>query len=190
MAGECIFDSAIAVLTKVDWIPTLTVLGAFAGGGIGSYVQHRLSSKKEAKEKRGDVLFNVYYELMALRGICSGLVTLEFHNFSGEDDRRKEFLRKSEFESDRFKVSDILRKHDDIEETEEIMQALFVEYESHKQRYEALSAVIDKLGGKINPKFLKIAQRIESINLDKIEQQFKKRLSENSQINPSSGANE
>ncbi len=124
MASECIFDSAIAVLTKVNWISTLTVLGAFAGGGIGSYVQHRLNSKKEAKEKKEDVLFKVYYELMTLHGSYFWLTTLEIHNFSGKEDRRKEFLRKSEFESNRFKVSDILRKHDDMNRIDSVTMLL------------------------------------------------------------------
>jgi hypothetical protein len=64
-------------------------------------------------------------------------------------------------------IADKLREADDVEHLEEILTVLMAEdaFETANKRSEALDAVIDKLGNKVNPHYAEVVRRISDENV-------------------------
>lgn len=129
------------------------LLGVLLGGFITYYLEKRLEAKREFEA----VSFRVYMMLLDLYGRHQSIVTAEFHNELAPIERRRGYDRM------RWLISDELRKAE-LPELEEIMLALHGDFRTESQRAEALNVVTDKLGTRINQKYVDVARKLGEMN--------------------------
>jgi hypothetical protein len=83
------------------------------------------------------------------------------------------------FEGRALKVSDELRKVDDLPQMERILRVLFSEtYDSAANRYDALTGIIDELGEECHPGFCRVMRQVAEENLHLSARSFKARMAE------------
>ncbi len=137
----------------MDWYDLISgVLGGIVGALATVLYQKHQDTKKALEERR----FKIYMMLMELNGHHFWISSAEMRG----ETAPPEVLQK--FNGMRWRIADELRQADDLPQLEAILNAMFsLDFEAERERSEALTKVIDQLGGKANPRYQKAIQAID-----------------------------
>jgi hypothetical protein len=131
------------------------LLLAVAGGAIGAWASSHFQGKRERKRELDRKAFGLFERLSLLRDVRWSATVLEFHGEPLDHEEVEKYNRLS------WEVADMLREIDEIPEAEDILRAVWsLDYAQENERYDALSAVLERLGKRLNPKYHGIVSEI------------------------------
>lgn len=132
---------------------------AFFSAVVGVVVTLLSQNWNENRKERDEYRFEIYMKLLEFKGLQFWTVGME----TIKQDLDEATL--SEQHQVRMQIADLLRKADDLTEAEDIARVLFgLDYESERERDDALTELLDRLGDRINPKYNKIMRQIDRDN--------------------------
>ncbi len=138
---------------------------AFASGvgvsAIAAWVSYLLQNRQDRRRRREQAAFEVYMLLLELNGRYFWVASKELH----DEPAPAEIVAKVHDLA--WRIADKLREADDVEHLEEILTVLMSEdaYKTANERAKALSAVIDKVGDTVNPRYAKLIRTISDNNV-------------------------
>ncbi len=150
----------------MDWSNLLSgAFGAIVGAWAAIFFQRRHDQKKALEQAR----FNVYMMLLDLWQRHFRITSAEVHGEQASDQVRLEFDRQ------RWRIADELRKADDLEEGEPLLRAMFsLAFKSEKDRADALDKVIKQLSERVNPRYGRVIREISEENQKLMATDFEK----------------
>jgi hypothetical protein len=135
----------------------------FSGVGVslvGTLLAHFLTRERERRRIVEDRRFEIFMKLMDLLGVYWWFTTAEFHRKPVSDEVRRKCRKLS------WQIADLLRAADDIEDLEQILDVLMgPSFPTAKERYDAMSMLIDRLGSRVNPRYAKKIRQISEANI-------------------------
>ncbi len=140
------------------------VIGFVSGIGIAlvsALLNTSMQSRKRKKRELEKSQTDIYYRLMMLRTLWWGMVLAESRGEAlSSQDRR-------EIHDTAWKLADVLREADDINDLGDIVAVIFSEgFETAQARYDAMERIISRLGYKTNPKYNKAVARVSAANMN------------------------
>jgi len=138
---------------------------AFASGvgvsAIAAWVSYLLQNRRDRRRRREQAAIEVYMLLLELNGRYFWVASKELH----DEPAPAEIVAKVHDLA--WRIADKLREADDVEHLEEILTVLMSEdaYKTANERAKALSAVIDKVGDTVNPRYAKLIRTISDNNV-------------------------
>lgn len=143
---------------------------AFIVASFSAYITIRIQRYFENKKKKESTLFDIYMKLMEFHGYYFWLLSAEIRK-EKEPKNIKQIVERLKWE-----IADLARQIE-VKELQEILEVLLLEKLTHRERYHRLSNLIDGLGYKLNPKYIKIMKKISEENLklnkEKVERLLK-----------------
>lgn len=152
-----IVDFLIDLLERTIVIKEFVII--FVTAIATAYITTGMQRFFEKKKKQEDLYFEIYMKLMELNIWYLWLA-------SAEIKKEKEPRRASEKVFDlKWQVADAARKLESGE-LNKILEILFLEKFSYRERHDQLSALIDQMGYETNPKYRTVMKKISDENLD------------------------
>jgi len=131
------------------------LLVALAGGVVGAWANSYFQAKRERQRELDREAFHLFERLALLRDVHWSATVLEFHGEPLDPEEVVKYNRLS------WEVADMLREIDEIPEAEDILRAMWsLDYTQEKERYDDLSAVLERLGKRLNPKYHDIVSKL------------------------------
>lgn len=133
---------------------------------VSAYFTVKVKEYSERKKTDKELRFDLYMRLMDLN--------THYGFLAGYEIRGQECPHKMEEKValDRFHVSDLARKID-ASDLKEILQILFLEKYTYRERYHETTRIIDTFGYELAPKFKKIMRDITKENEEYLLSRFK-----------------
>lgn len=142
-------------------------LGGIGASLAGALVALWLQRAKEQKDNLDSARFRIYMHLLDISNHYFFIASAEID----PDNRAVDQATKIKIQDKAWTLLDELRKEDRIEDLEEICRVIVSEkFESAIERHDAMIALIQEIGRKVSPKFVKIAERLSKENLMKLGQ--------------------
>jgi len=139
------------------------LLAFFSGVGVslvGALVAHILTRQRDRRRVVEERRFEIYMKLMDLRGMYFWFTTAEFHRKPISDEIRRKCRDLS------WQIADMLRAADEVEYLEGILDVLMGPgFQTARERYDAMSKLLDRLGSRVNPRYAKKIREISEANL-------------------------
>ena len=140
-----------------------SLLAFFSGVGVslvGVLVAHILTRERDRRRVVEERRFEIYMKLMDLHGMYFRFTTAEFHREAISDEVRRKCRDLS------WRIADILRAADEVEYLEDILDVLMGPgFQTARERYDAMSKLLDRLGSRVNPRYAKKIREISEANL-------------------------
>lgn len=138
-------------LVDIILIPIiLSVITTFITIKIGQYF--------EDSKKNRDILFEVYMKLMEMEGYYMWIAEAELNQKPTPNDIEQKVF------SLKYEIADLVRRGD-VKDFDKVLETLFLEEYSHRNRYKDINLRINEIGEIVNPKYKKVMQDISKRNL-------------------------
>jgi len=138
------------------WLAFLSGIGVALGGGITAVAGDQWIARRR---RRNAARFQVYMQLLGIYSWYWWVTVKEMHQEEVDPDLRRRLRDGS------WKVLDLLRETDDVEDLDQIVEVLLSEsFESSSARYKAMDELLEKLGRRVNPRFVKAIGRVANEN--------------------------
>jgi hypothetical protein len=126
---------------------------------VGALAAHILTRERERWRHVEERRFESYMKLMELQGLYFWFTTAEMHSELVQPDTRLKCRSLA------WQIADLLRAADEMEFLEEILDVTLGEnFATARDRYDAMSKVIDHLGQRVNPRYAKKIREISAAN--------------------------
>ena len=129
------------------------IIGAIIGAATSYWFQRRV----ELKRKQSSTRFEIYMMLLELKSILFWYISAELQKKGLPTQETRQRRRELAF-----KIADILRGHDSLPETPQILRILFsLSYETEQEREDDLAALLRKMGCLVNPHYQSCIRSID-----------------------------
>jgi len=146
----------IGVDTMNAWLAFLSGIGVALVGAITAVAGDQWIARRR---RRNAARFQVYMQLLGIYSWYWWVTVKEMHQEEVDPDLRRRLRDGS------WKVLDLLRETDDVEDLDQIVEVLLSEsFESSSARYKAMDELLEKLGRRVNPRFVKAIGRVANEN--------------------------
>jgi hypothetical protein len=139
------------------------LLAFFSGVGVslvGALIAHVLTRERDRRRVVEEGRFEIYMKLIELLGMYFWFTSAEVHRDPVPDEIRRKCRDLS------WQIADLLRAADEVEYVEEILDVLMNPgFQTARERYDAMSKLLDRLGNRVNPRFAKKMRAIGEANL-------------------------
>ena len=127
---------------------------------FGAFVANHLTRRREMKAKLNQHRFQIYMKLMDVYADYFWFSSAEVRNQKLQSEIRERCRSRS------WEIVDMLRAADDMEYLNEILDVLMGhEFTTALDRYEAIGALLNKLGKLVNPKYQQKMSEISKGNI-------------------------
>lgn len=150
---------------RIKWGGHLnTIIGFASGIGvsiIAAFVSYLLQKHGERRRLRDQATLQVYMLLLELHGQYFWIMS---HELRGEPPPPGIAAKVCELA---IRIADKLREAGDVQHLEDILTVLMSEdaHKTARDRFNALDAVIDKVGDTVNPRYSKLIRSISDKNV-------------------------
>lgn len=142
-------------------------LGGIGTALVSAIVALWLQRAKEQQDNLDSARFRIYMRLLDISNHYFFIASAEID----PDNRKVDQATKVRIQDKAWALLDELRKEDRIENLEEICRVIVSEkFESAIERHDAMISLIQEIGKKVSPEFVKITERLSKENLMKLGQ--------------------
>jgi len=139
------------------------VLAFLSGVGVtltGALIAHVLARRRERRKLVDERRFEIYMKLMELNGQYFWVASAGLHNEPVPPEARRKCRELA------WQIADILRAADEVEFLEDILDVLFGSaYPTALKRHDAMLALLDRMGARVNPRYARKIQEISKGNI-------------------------
>jgi hypothetical protein len=131
------------------------LLVALVGGVVGAWATSYFQARRERQRELDREAFRLFERLVLLRDVHWGATVLEFAGHPLIPEEVERYNRLS------WEVADLLRCIDRIPEAEDVLRAMWsLDFGREQDRNDALSAVLERLGRRLNPKYHDVVREL------------------------------
>jgi hypothetical protein len=126
----------------------------------GAFIAHLLTRSRERRKLIEERRFEIYMKLMDLNSQYFWIASAEVRGEPAPQTAREKCRELS------WRIADMLRAADEVEFLDETLDILFASnYPSAAKRHDAMGALIDKMGQRINPRYARKFHDISMVNM-------------------------
>ncbi len=140
-------------MENLEQIIITALVTAFFVAPASAFFTIKIQQLFERKGNRRKKLFDIYMKLIELEGQYFWLASAEMRNTK----KPKDILQKANYM--KYEISDMAREIDAYE-LKEILETLFLEELSYRDRQKKTVQLVEEFGYKVNPRFKKIISKI------------------------------
>jgi hypothetical protein len=139
------------------------LIAFFSGVGVslvGALVANLLTRKRERWRVVEERRFEIYMKLMELYGSYFWFSAAEMRKEPVPDEIRQKCRDLA------WQIADLLRSADEVDFLEDILDVtLGPRYATAKERYEAMGQLLERLGRRVNPRYVRKIREISEANI-------------------------
>lgn len=139
------------------------VLGFVGGVGVtlaGALIADLLTRRRERRKVLLERRFQIYMKLMELNGQYFWVASAEIRSETVPPEVRRKCHDLA------WQIADLVRAADEVEFLDEILDVIFAPgYPTAGRRHDAMAALLERLGERVNPRYVRKMQEISRTNL-------------------------